>query len=614
MLLFLSCASEPQLPLADRVLADPAVQAAQDESKALRRASREMLRSAIEADLAEGDLDGAASLLATAVPVWPEDPAFRMFADQLGENAAAVGPAQAELAWQVLAELYVHEPPRSRAYQAKAGEAGVEARHGTAEARAATAVDQVGITRAGAVAVIARLDREYVTEPDWAELGAAGRQRLVWLAEAYGVEGPSAFAVEDAVGALGAVDTALEELVPRGVPAEAVVAEWIAGVTQSLDPWTRAVWPAEIQSWQDHHAGVTVGVGLELTEVEGHVVVQRPLPGTPAWTSGVHQGDVVLAMEDPTGRLDLSQPQAGSAALAERGMWGDAGSPLVFEVARDGALHTFEMQRAPVTMTTVEGWSREPDNAWSIWLDPGIAYVRITAFRDATEADFDALLEPHVDDIQVVVLDLRGNPGGNVNAAVQIADRFVADGLLADIDGRVLPDTGPEVDPQTGERIPDWNEGVPGHALEGTVAIVLVDGESASSAEVLAGSLQERVDATVIGSPTWGKGHAQALRGGDEGWALQVTNLVWTLPSGRALGRGSGIQPDIALAPTSPGEAFRLAELRDANAALRVHADGTPMQPVGAKASDDLPPLSGDVAVIAARLVARSLLVEAYSM
>mgnify|MGYP002632324013 CR=1 FL=1 len=280
-------------------------------------------------------------------------------------------------------------------------------------------------------------------------------------------------------------------------------------------------------------------------------------------------------------------------------------------IARAGEARSFEMRRAPVSMKTVEGYARGPDNAWSVWLQPGVAYAHITDFRASTEPDLDALFEPWLDEIQVVVLDLRGNPGGNVNAAVQVADRFVAEGLLAGIDGRVLPDTGPEIDPETGARLADWNEALPGHALEGVPVVVLVDGDTASSAEVLAGALQERAEAFVIGSPTWGKGYAQALRGGEADWALQLTNLVWTLPSGRRLDREGGIQPALVLAATSPGERFRLAELYEGRAALRVHDDGSPMSPVGPRARDGLPELSGDPALVAARLVARSLLVPA---
>jgi carboxyl-terminal processing protease len=634
MLLFLlACASLTDRQLADQALSgdldglapllarydDPALEpwradarAWQDlepQSEALRRESRELMREAIESELAEGDLEGAASMLASAVPAWPEDTAFLMLADQLGRAAEQAGPEQAELAWKVMAELYAHEPGRMRDFQRKAAQAGIQGRYAPQQ-RAATARAQAGIGREGAVAVIAHLDREYLEEPDWASLAAHARQRMTWLAQAHGHEDPVAsHAVHDAASALLALDQHVSALGSWGVPEEAVYAEWMAGVCESLDPWTRAVWPAEIQSWQDHHAGVTVGVGLELGEHEGMVFVERPLLDTPAWSSGIHQGDVLLSMTDATGSLDLSAPSPGQAALAQRGLYGDLGSWLRIEVAREGQRLAFEMQRAAVSMQTIEGYERGQDNAWSVWLAPRVAYVRITDFRASTEPDLDALLEPHLAAIEVVVLDLRGNPGGNVNAAVQVADRFVADGLLAGIDGRVLPDTGPEIDPETGERLADWNEALEGHALEGVPVIVLVDGDTASSAEVLAGALQERAGAWVIGSPTWGKGYAQALRGGEDDWALQLTNLVWTLPSGRRLDRQGGIQPDLLLPRTSPGERFRLAEQHDARTALRVHADGSPMVPVGPKAREGLPELGGDPALVAARLVARGLLV-----
>src|SRR5690606_2525549 len=113
--------------------------------------------------------------------------------------------------------------------------------------------------------------------------------------------------------------------------------------------------------------------------------------------------------------------------------------------------------------------------------------------------------------------------------------------------------------------------------------VVLVDRDTSSAAEILAGALQERARAVVVGAPTWGKGLSQALRAAPGGgYALQVTNLVWTLPSGRQLSHelegGGGIRPDLHV-ELGPAERYLVAQLTSRRTALRTHADGTPMRP-----------------------------------
>src|SRR5690606_22779569 len=146
------------------------------------------------------------------------------------------------------------------------------------------------------------------------------------------------------------------------------------------------------------------------------------------------------------------------------------------------------------------------------------AYARILAFRPHTDEAFDRLLEPWLDEISGLVLDLRSCPGGDLDAAAQIADRFVDDGLVVQLEGRAPPPPPPE-------GVVAWNQAVPGHALEDVDVVVLVDAQTASSAEVVAGALQDLADAVVIGAPTVGKGSSQALHPIPElSMAVQVTN------------------------------------------------------------------------------------------
>jgi carboxyl-terminal processing protease len=197
---------------------------------------------------------------------------------------------------------------------------------------------------------------------------------------------------------------------------------------------------------------------------------------------------------------------------------------------------------------------------------------------------------------------------------VQIADRFVADGRLAELAGRVLPETGPDVDPVSGEPLAAWNEAIPGHAREGVPVAVLVDADTASAAEVLAGALQERAGALVVGEPTWGKGRAQALRTDlEHGYGVQFTNVVWALPSGRQLARGEpgggGIAADVPVVLT-PAERYQVDRAARQRGALRVHADGTPWLWQDPGRRDDLPALSDDPVARTAQLVLAARLLE----
>ncbi len=602
-------------PVVDRART---LQAVLPQLDALAAAEGPMLQESVEEALAAGDILAAASRLAIAVEAGRTD--VTEVSRAIEKEARAADPETEHRVLAALAEVWtgVSEAQAHRLRQ-DATTAAIRARY-SADHIEAVRASQAGVTRAAAVALLEKVDREYVVTVDWTAAAQGAATRLGALTQSEGVRaawpqvpgavfvGGVAQSLDQAVAKL---DAALAEGKRVGLPDEVVLDEWVTGALASLDPWTRAVWPAEIAEWSASHSGVYMGVGLVLNGTDdGRVVVDHPIPGAPAWTSGIHQGDEVLAMADPTGALRLADlPAAHRLDVARAALNGPPDTELRLEVRAPGTADTrvIHLIRGPVVEETVEGWARDAeDNHWLALRDSGVAYVRISRFKPSTEAAFDALLEPHLDDIRAVVLDLRGNPGGDVNSAVQIADRFVADGWLANLTGRVLPDTGPDTDPTTGEPLAEWNQAIPGHALEGVPVAVLVDDQTASAAEVLAGALQERADAVVVGRATWGKGLAQALRTADDGtFAVQFTNVVWTLPSGRQLSRrmdGGGIQPDLPL-DLGPASRFQLQVDRARRSVLRVHADGTPLTMDTPAARQDLPPLDADPAVVAAELV-----------
>ena len=585
---------------------------------ALTQAEGPMLRGSVDEALAAGDLVAAATRLAVAAEAGVDD--LDAVSRPIETAARKSDPATTHRVLAALAEVWA-EQSAAQAHRLRqdATLAAIHARYDPAFLQA-TRAGQEGLSRAAAVSLLERVDREYVVPVDWTAAAQGAATRLGALRQSEGARSTwpglsdavfTGGVASDVAAAVNLLDASVRVGSTAGVPEAVVLDEWVAGALGSLDPWTRAVWPAEIASWSEGHAGVHVGVGLLVAQgPDGTVLVDHPLPGAPAWTTDLHQDDRIEAMADATGAVRLADiPAEQRLSFVQAALRGPIDTEVRLEVRSPGAESTrvVHLIRGPVVAETVEGWARDPtDNRWQPMRDNGLAYVRVSRFKPTTEAAFDALLDPHLDHIRGVVLDLRGNPGGDVNSAVQLADRFVADGWLADLSGRVLPDTGPDVDPTTGAPLAEWNQAIPGHALEGVPVAVLVDEQTASAAEVLAGALQERAGAVVVGRPTWGKGLAQALRTADDGsYAVQFTNVVWTLPSGRRLSRrmdGGGITPDVSL-PLGPASRYQLSRHRTERSALRVHADGTPLRVEVPNARADLPPLDADPAVLAAELV-----------
>ncbi len=592
---------------------DPALAAAarawlelQPARKQVHAVELELLAEGVEEALEWGDVVRAAGLLSAAMLARPDEPILAELLRRVEQATIGATPdAQAE-AWPLLAEAS-RDPEALERYQLRTARADLERRYDPAH-RASTRRSQRGITREAALHLIARVDEEYYTEPLWSLATYCGARQLGWLAELGGADAQDR--PEAPTDPVQALDAALSWGQQAGLSAETVIDEWVRGALGSLDRWTRAVWPAELESWERGHAGVYYGVGLELERGRlGDVRVARPLPHTSAWTSGIHQGDRV----DRIGELVLAELEGDAVARAEEALRGPEGSEVTLEVARrNDPSWEVTLTRGPVVTETVQGLERRDDNAWSLWIDEqaGLAYLRILEFKPTTLGDFDALLYPERERVKGLVIDLRGNPGGDIASAVEIADRFVAEGPLLDISGRVMPESEPEIDPQTGERLPAWNEAARGHAFEGLPTVILVDAETASAAELLAGALQEQADAWVVGALTWGKGRTQALRSErEQGYAVQYSNLLWKLPGGRPLARdlGGGIRPDVRV-ELSVGEQFQARRLALGRAALRQHADGAPMSWTDPGRRSDLPEMDRDPGLIAGEIVMRVVL------
>jgi carboxyl-terminal processing protease len=303
----------------------------------------------------------------------------------------------------------------------------------------------------------------------------------------------------------------------------------VEGLLASLDPHSDFLDAAQYQEMRVGSAGRYSGVGIEVEERDGLVVVVSPIDGSPAARAGLRPGDVILAVDgEPVPTDDL--------AAAVGHMRGFAGSRVRLAVRRDGAAQPllFELERSEVRLQTVS----------SAILENGYGYLRIKRFTEATADEqqkaLASLVETNGARLDGLVLDLRGNPGGVLESSVAVADEFLESGVIVIGDGRRL---------DARFRM----SATPGDALHGAPMVVLVDADSASGAEIVAGALRDHGRATLIGQVTYGKGSVQTIIPLSRGQAIKLTTSRYLTPSGASI-HGRGLSPDI-LMPASGGDA-----------------------------------------------------------
>lgn len=305
---------------------------------------------------------------------------------------------------------------------------------------------------------------------------------------------------------IAAIDRAyLERIDPDDLAAAA-----LDGVMAKLDEHSALVDGAarrELEATLDQEFG---GVGLELASSSEGVTVHAPVAGGPAGRAGIEAGDVIVSIDG----IDARRLSVRDAVAILRG---EPGSRVVIGVRRpaqaegiDGAeaaadVRILTLAREMVRTESVLGDRRRPDGVWE-WIvegEPGIALVRITSFGERTAVELDAALAAiaGTPGLRGLVLDLRGNPGGLLSAAVDVCDRFLDDGVIVATRRRTADD-GVVVEPR---------RAAPGSVLVGVPIAVLIDGLTASAAEIVAGCLQDHGRAVVVGSRSFGKGTVQSI-------------------------------------------------------------------------------------------------------
>ena len=313
------------------------------------------------------------------------------------------------------------------------------------------------------------------------------------------------------------------ELLPDGRLEQAAV----EGVIASLDPHSAFLDAAAYDEMRVNTAGSYTGIGIEVSAVNERVTVVAPIEGSPAERAGVLAGDVVLAVDG----IPVSAIRLNEAIERLRGF---PGSRVRLAVNREGEPQplTFDLERSEVHVRTVRAES----------LSGGFGYARITQFSDSTPADLDAALT-HLGAgrdarLRGLVLDLRGNPGGVLEAAANVADEFLETGIIVRGEGRT-PESRFEIDATAGD------------VLHGAPLVVLIDGGSASGAEIVAGALRDHERATLMGERTFGKGSVQTVIPLRQGQALKLTTSRYYTPSGASI-HERGLEPDYVVAGAAP--------------------------------------------------------------
>ena len=314
----------------------------------------------------------------------------------------------------------------------------------------------------------------------------------------------------------------------------------IRGMVASLDPYSAYLDGDEYDEVKISSSGRYSGVGIDLSIEDEQVVVIAPFDGSPAAQAGIRSGDIIVTIDGvPVNTNNLSDTIGR--------MRGAEGTSVKIGIMREGNPEPmlFTLKRARVDLHSVR----------SEKLEPGYAYVRISQFSETTGDDLNAALKDlrkrNGAPLKGLVLDLRDNPGGVLEAAVAVADAFLDSGVIVTAKGRT-PDSKFEMD------------ATPGDVLNGAPIVVLVNGGSASAAEIVAGALKDQHRAKLMGRTTFGKGSVQTIIPLSDDRAVKLTTSLYYTPSGVSINH-RGIAPDIELE-------------RDSKAPATPVPDGVPLQ------------------------------------
>jgi len=301
------------------------------------------------------------------------------------------------------------------------------------------------------------------------------------------------------------------------VDSKELIEKAIQGMVHGLDPHSSLLSPDDFKELQIDTQGEFTGIGVSITMKDGFVTVISPIEGTPAYEAGIKAGDRIIKVNGKA---------TGDLREAVKMIRGPKGTEVVVTIAREEAKKPidFKLVRDIIPVESVK----------AIVLKPGYGYIWITNFRDNTTDDLVSELEKLESakiPLKGLILDLRDNPGGLLNQAIEVSDLFVEKGTILSIKGRKEKNT-------------QIYKATPNKVKRNYPIVLLINGGSASASEIVAGALQDQKRALILGTTSFGKGSVQSVEKLRDGYGLKLTIARYYTPSGRSI-QAKGIQPDI---------------------------------------------------------------------
>ena len=345
----------------------------------------------------------------------------------------------------------------------------------------------------------------------------------------------------------------------EAVDEKKLITDAIAGMVASLDPHSQYFDKKSFKEFNEGTSGKFVGVGIEITQEDGLVKVVSPIEGSPAFRAGLKPNDLITKIDD-TAVKGLSVNEA------VKRMRGEPNTKVLLTIFRKDENRSF-----PVTIIREE---IKTQSVRAKVIEPGYAWIRLSQFQERTVDDFARKLDEiykQEPKLKGLVLDLRNDPGGFLDAAVAVSAAFLpsnvtvvsTNGQLAS--SKFIFKASPEFYQRRGnsdplKRLQDVTKG----ALKDIPLVVLVNEGSASASEIVAGALQDHKRATIMGNQTFGKGSVQSvLRLGPES-GLKITTARYYTPSGRSI-QAKGIVPDVMVDETEGGNIYSALRVREAD-------------------------------------------------
>jgi carboxyl-terminal processing protease len=317
----------------------------------------------------------------------------------------------------------------------------------------------------------------------------------------------------------------------------------INGMLMSLDPHSYYLNPRELREMQVQTSGEFGGLGLEVTMQDGVIKVVSPIDGTPAARAGLRSGDLITS-------LDKKQVLGLTLQEAVDKMRGPPRAPITLTIVRKGVDHPIDVKlvRSVIHVIPVK-YQAEDD----------VGYIYITSFNEQTTADLQKAIKGLKRQIgpklKGFIIDLRNDPGGLLDQAIGVADAFLDQGTIVITKGR-----------EEMQR----SEASPGDITDGKKLVVLINGGSASAAEIVAGALQDHHRASLVGTRSFGKGSVQTIIPLGSNGALMLTTARYYTPSGRSI-QAKGIEPDAVVEEELPEDMNKVPENMEGEANLRGH-------------------------------------------